>query len=126
MDRNKEFEKFLGEMMSAEATDIESPHISLVNEARERIFVRKKSVPEEPIFLERLLTFFRLDFKFYHLGLSLLLISAGIFYVNEPNYNTNDSSAFVQYNEALSINNTTISVNSSTMLTSIPTLVIRN
>jgi len=126
MDRTKDFEKFLTEMMSAEATDIQSPHASLVYGARETILARKKIINEQPGFPERFINFFRLDFKFYHVGLSLLLISAGIFYVSEPNYTTNDASGFIHYDEALSIKNTTISVNSSTMLTSIPTLVIRN
>ena len=126
MDRNKDLEKFLGEMMSVEATDIQSPHPSLVWEAREKIMARKKVVKERSNFFDRLISFFRLDFKFYHVGLSLLLISAGIFYLNEPNYNSSDSSNFIHYDEALSIKNATISVNSSTMLTCIPTTVIRN
>ena len=126
MDRANDFEKFLTERMSVEATDIQSPHSFLAFEARERVLARKKITSEQPGFLEKCIHFFRLDFKFYHVGLSLLLISAGVFYVNEPNYTNNDSSAFNHYDEALSIKNTTISVNSSTMLTSIPTLVIRN
>lgn len=126
MDRNKEFEKFIGEIMSAEATDIEMPHPSHVWEARAKIMERKKIVKERSTLLESFISFFRLDFKVYHVGLSLLFISAGIFYLNEPTYSSSGASDFIQYNEALSIQNTTISVNSSTMLTCIPTTVIRN
>ena len=126
MNATKDLEKFLEEIMSAEVTDIQSPHLSLVNEARQKIFTRKKIVREEVSLLNRLILFFTRDFKFYPIGLSLLLISGGIFYISEPDYNTDSATHFMNYNEVLSITNTTISVNSSTMLTSIPTLVIRN
>jgi|GEM_PF-2924399 len=126
MDTRKDFRNFLSEMMSAEASDIESPNPALVFAARDRVLARKKVMKEHLNFFDKLLLFFRLDFKFYHVGLSLLIISAGFFYVNEPNYTSDNSSSFSSYSEALSITNTTISVNSSTMLTSIPTLVIRN
>lgn len=126
MDRQKELDNFLGEILSAEASDIESPNPALIFAARQRVMARKQVAEEKISFTERLLLFFKLDFKFYHVGLSLLFISAGIFYLNEPNYNANGSGSFIHYDESLSIKNTTISVNSSTMLTSIPTTVIRN
>ncbi|PBQ33297.1 hypothetical protein CNR22_16450 [Sphingobacteriaceae bacterium] len=126
MDRKKELDNFLGEILSVEASEIESPNPALIFAARERVLARKKVETANTSFLERFLLFFKLDFKFYHVGLSLLLISAGIFYLNEPNYTSNSAGNFISYDESLSIKNTTISVNSSTMLTSIPTLVIRN
>lgn len=126
MDKQKELDNFLGEIMSAEASDIESPNPALLFAARQRVMARKKVTEEKISLLERLLLVFKVDFKFYHVGLSVLLISAGIFYLNEPNYSTNSAGSFIGYDESLSIKNTTISVNSSTMLTSIPTTVIRN
>lgn len=126
MEKNKDFEKLLGEILSPDASDIESPHPSLVYNAREKVLARKKVVREPVFSFSSLIQFFKLEFRFYHVGLSVLFISIGLFYVNEPNYSDPGSSGFSQYNNSLSIKNTTISVNSSTMLTSIPTLVIRN
>jgi hypothetical protein len=126
MERNKDLEKLLGEMLSPDTADIESPHASLVYTAREKILARKKVVREPVFSFSRIIEFFKLEFRFYHVGLSVLLISIGMFYVNDSNYSSQNSPGFSQYNDALSIKNTTISVNSSTMLTSIPTLVIRN
>lgn len=126
MDAQKDLETFLGEIMSADATEINAPHPALLWEAREKIMARKKVLNPGFSFFDRLIAFFRLDFKFYHVGLSVLLICAGIFYVNEPSYNNGSNGGFMQYKESLSISNTTISVISSTMLTSIPTTVIRN
>jgi hypothetical protein len=127
MDRAKDLEKLLGEMMSPEATEIQSPDLGYMYKARAAVAARKKSeVAERAGFFEKLFLFFKLDFKFYHVGLSVLLIFAGIFYMTEPNYSAGNSQGFMEYHEALSIKNTTISVNSSTMLTSIPTTVIRN
>lgn len=126
MDRNKDFEKYLGELMSVEASYMPSPAAALVFEARKKVAARKKNIRIEISFIDQLIAFFRCDLKFYHVGVSVLLLTAGLFYVNEPNYSSGVNSGFMEYQEALSITNTTISVNSTTMLTSIPTMVIRN
>lgn len=126
MEKINDLEKLLKEAMSPCEADVEMPDPSLVHHAREIVRSRKKTVTERYGFFTLLTEFFKLELKFYHVGLTVLLISAGIFYVNEPNYNNTDAAGLIQYNEALSIKNNTTSVNSSTMLTSIPTLVIRN
>ncbi|WP_317900226.1 hypothetical protein [Aurantibacillus circumpalustris] len=126
MDRNKDLDKYLGELMSVEALDMVACDISLVLAARKKVAARKKTIRVEISFIDQLTGFFRFDLKFYHVGVSVLLISAGLFYVNEPNYNSSVNAGFMEYKDALSITNTTISVNSTTMLTSIPTMVIRN
>ena len=126
MDRNKDLENFLGELMSADASGISAPSPALVAEARQKVLLHKKQVKKRSS-ISDLFTFLSgLNVKLYHVGISVLLVSAGIFYLNEPSYHSGDSSGFMQYKESLSITNTTISVNSSTMLTSIPTTVIRN
>lgn len=120
-------EKRIEEMMSPEATDIQSPDLGYMYKARAAVMARRKpEAAERAGFVDKLILFFKLDFKFYHVGLSVLLVSAGIFYVTGPDYSAGNSAGFMEYHEALSIKNTTISVNSSTMLTSIPTTVIRN
>lgn len=127
MDRAKDLEKILGEIMSPENTEIQSPDLAYMYEARAKVMARKKVSKEHTMgLIERFILFIKLDFKFYHVGISLLLVSAGIFYVTEPNYSSGNPAGLIEYQEALSIKNTTISVNSSTMLTSIPTTVIRN
>lgn len=112
--------------MSPYGADMDMPDPSLVYNARAIVQARKKTAAERPGLLSMLAAFFKLELRFYHVGLTVLLISAGIFYVNEPNYNSADAAGLVHYNDVLSIQHTTVSVNSSTMLTSIPTLVIRN
>ena len=126
MNRSKDLEKLLEETMSAEATDVQVPHPTFFYEAREKVAARKKLATAQAGFLDQLAAFFRFHLKFYHVGLCLLLISGGVLYVSEPSYTSVGSSGFIPSGDALSIQNTTISVNSSTMLTSIPTLVIRN
>jgi hypothetical protein len=126
MDTHKDYEKFIADIMSTDTSDIQSPAPSLVIAAREKVFLRKKTIHIEISVLDQVMAFFKLNFKFYHVGLSALLICGGMLYLNEPNYNSKNAAGFMDYKEALSITNTTISVNSSTMLTSIPTMVIRN
>lgn len=126
MDTHKDFEKFIAEAMSTGTSEIQNPSSSLVLTAREKVFARKKTIHIEISLFDQLMAFFKLNFKFYHVGLSALLICGGMLYLNEPNYNSKNATGFMDYKEALSITNTTISVNSSTMLTSIPTMVIRN
>jgi hypothetical protein len=126
MDKNRDLERFLEDTMAVDGMDISVPHPSLMYEARQKIAARKKPVVENRNIFLILLDFLKLELKFYHVGLSIMLIFAGVFYFNEPNYNTVNTSDLIYDHSSLSIKNTTISVNSSTMLTSIPTLVIRN
>jgi hypothetical protein len=126
MEKNKDLENLLRDVLSPDGSDIESPHPSLVYNAREKVLHKKNPIREPGFSFRDLIVFFKLEFKFYHVGVSFLLICAGVFYVNEPDYSGSGSASLNPYNDALSIKNTTISVNSSTMLTSIPTLVIRN
>ncbi len=119
-------ETLLKDRFSPEASGIESPDLLMVFEARQKVLSRKTPARKSEDFFRMLMSFFQLELRFYHVGLSLLLISGGIFYLNEPNYNHHVHSGLSAYNDVLSINNSTVSVNSSTMLTSIPTLVIRN
>ena len=122
----KQFESLLKERLSPEEAGIERPDLLLVFEARQKVMSRKTPVRKSEDIFRMLMSFFQLELRFYHVGLSLLLISGGIFYLNEPNYDHHVHSGLSAYNDVLSINNSTVSVNSSTMLTSIPTLVIRN
>lgn len=120
------FETLLKDHFSPESSGIETPDLLMVFEARQKVLSRKTPARKSEDLFRMLMSFFQLELRFYHVGLSLLLISGGIFYLNEPNYNHHVHSGLSAYNDVLSINHTTVSVNSSTMLTSIPTLVIRN
>lgn len=126
MNTPSPLETLLKDHLSAEASGIESPDILVIFEARQKVLSRKTPARKSEDFFRMLTSLFQLELRFYHVGLSLLIISGGIFYLNEPTYNHNAHSALGAYNDVLSINNSTVSVNSSTMLTSIPTLVIRN
>jgi hypothetical protein len=122
---NKDLEKLLRMTMSVNKAGIDAPDPSLVFEARKKIQARRRTTFELHDFITLVLNFFRQELRVYHLGLTILVIFVGMFYVNEPNYNSGTTSG-IHYDDALSIKNSTVSVNSSTMLTSIPTLVIRN
>jgi hypothetical protein len=125
MEKNKEFEEFLYRTMSPE--EFSAPDIELVKEARKKVLARRKASQEESVkLLDKLIGYFNLQLRFYHLGISVLLVFAGFFYFNDRDYSRTDGSGLMEYHADLSINNTTVSVTSSTMLTSIPTLVIRN
>lgn len=124
METKKEFEKLLSEGMCVE--DIRVPDVAFMYDARARVLAKRKNSTARPGLLEMLLHFFGKELRLYHLGVSALLVSAGIFYLNEPNYAGGGDAELIGFRQEMSIHNTTISVNSSTMLTSIPTLVIRN
>ncbi len=126
MNTHTHFEELLKESLSHDTAGIAAPDPLLVFEARQKVLSRKKEARSPRHLMQNILQFFTLELRFYHVGLSLLLISAGFFYVNEPNYSGHVNSELSAYHDALSTANSTISVNSSTMLTSIPTLVIRN
>lgn len=122
---NNELDQLLKSAMSANESGIAAPETWLVDEARRKVMARKNTAKQLPAFLEQLFSFFTRELRFYHVGLSILLVSGGVFYMNEPNYGTSDPAGSL-YSDQLSAKNNTISVTSSTMLTSIPTLVIRN
>jgi hypothetical protein len=122
MNTTKHFEKILRGAMSTEELEMETPDLSLVQNARRMVEARKKPTIEKQDFFSNLLAFFKLELKFYHVGVSVLLVSGALFYMNEPNYGSANVSVLSHDDGILSLKNTTISVNSSTMLTSIPTL----
>ena len=127
MKTKREVDDLLYEHLSATAIEFEAPSLGSMNEARFLIASRKKTSEKKEnffVFLYRLLI---PDLKLYPIGMSLLIICACTIYFNDTTYShagAHDLSLSNQH--SLSINNTTISVTSSTMLTSIPTLVIRN
>ena len=110
--------------MSPDHANISVPGLSHVSLARETIMARKQNTGKKPLLRSLVFSLLHFDLKFYHLGISVLLIMIGTFYISESNYNANGSPVFSNHNyNTLSIkSSTTISVNSSTMLASIPTL----
>jgi hypothetical protein len=126
MERHQDTDLLLHRLLSPDSADLPSPALALVQKARESVISRKNVQRPGPAFLNHLLSFFRLDLKFYHAGLCLLLLFGGICYMNAPSYNSADPSGFIHSSEILSVKHSTVSVNSSTMLTSIPTNLIRN
>jgi hypothetical protein len=123
MEQNKNIHELLSNRMASEAADIETPGLLHVIAARNAVLARKKVAKEKTNFLSRILPFFNPDLKFYHLGISVLLITFSTIYITETHYSPTGSPGFSDHSyNNLSIKNSTISVNSSTMLTSIPTL----
>ena len=127
MKTKREVEDLLFEQMSANAIEFEAPSLSAMNEARFLIAARKKTTEKKEsifVYLWRLLI---PDLKLYPIGMSVLIICACTIYFKDTSYTPSSASDLILNNQnALSIKNSTISVTSATMLTSIPTLVIRN
>jgi hypothetical protein len=124
METNKKLQHFLGENMAWENTEMEAPGLSAMSAAREAVMARKKMAEERKPFISLLLSVLNFDLKFYHLGISVLLIMVGTFYITESHYDVTGNSGFSgnAYNTLSIKSPTAVSVNSSTMLTSIPTL----
>lgn len=126
METQKHFDKQFSECLSAENSGIQAPPLALMWEARNKVAARKQELMIKPSMLESFVFFIRLHLRSYPLGVSLLLISSGFFYLNEPKYSSVGGSEYSGDQNLISLHTTTISVTSSTLLTSIPTLVIRN
>jgi hypothetical protein len=127
MENKNDLEKLFRQSMSLNELNINEPDISLVNEARKRILLRKQLVKKE----RTIFSFFELVFlsklKFYQVGFSVLLTCICLIYSLELNRTRKSDGEFSSFSASVLASNTpTISVNSSTLLTSIPTLIIRN
>jgi hypothetical protein len=111
----------------------------LVNEAREKIKLRKRPLPEREGFFDTLVNLFRFQLKTYQIGIATVLLIAGLFYfLNRGAENGN--SVFISQNAAnnYSVSSSTVlasltqytnnktATSSSTVLTSIITFVVRN
>jgi hypothetical protein len=132
-------ENFLKNKLSINELDLDTPDLSLVNEAREKILSRKKQNIQKVGFLTFIFSYFDFKVKAYQVGIAMLLIAGGIFYFTSLENKTN-TDAFVSRNAAnnYSISSSTVlasltqytnnktATNSSTVLTSIITFVIRN
>ncbi len=128
MENNNQLDKFLSNKMSVDNLDVETPDLSAMEEARKKVLLRKQPVKkEEKNFLFWLTAIFQSKLKFYQLGVSVLLTCICLMYSLDINESTKKSSGFENYTTGMvASKNATVSVNSSTLLTSIPTLIIRN
>ena len=127
MENNNELNKFLSNKMSIDNLEFEAPDISKMEEARQKILLRKKPVKEEKELFLWLANMIKPRLKFYQLGVSVLLTGICLIYSLEIDENTKNNNGFEGYTtDMVASKSPTISVNSSTLLTSIPTLIIRN
>jgi len=123
---NSALNEFIREHLSPERPPQASPDPLLVFEARQTVLNHgKKSQTGQ--WLQAVSSFFTTEVRMYHLGISMLLMFFSFFYCQRINESSINTSSLSHYSEdAFALTNHTISVTSSTMLTSIPTLVIRN
>lgn len=127
MENKNDLEKLFRQSMSLNALNINEPDISLVNEARKKILMRKQTVKKERTIFSFFELFFFSKLKFYQVGFSVLLTCICLIYSLELNRTRKSDGEFSSFSASVLASNTpTISVNSSTLLTSIPTLIIRN
>lgn len=127
MENKNELEKLFRETMSVDELIISDPDISLVSEARKKILLRKQPLKKARAKFSFFDQLFSSKLKFYQVGFSVLLTCICLVYSLEMNHNSKNGEEFTSFsNTVLASNTPTISVNSSTLLTSIPTLIIRN
>lgn len=132
-------ENFLKNKLSIDELGLETPDISLVNAAREKVLLRKKQPVQKDGFLTFISSYFNFEIKAYQAGLATLFIVSGIFYfTSTDNKNTNGSFVSQNATNNYSISSSTVlasltqytnnktATNSSTVLTSIITFVVRN
>jgi hypothetical protein len=130
---------FLKNKLSVDDLNMETPDISLVNNAREKIRSRQQTLPEKENFFDRLLGLIRFQLKPYQLGIASVLIIGTLFYFINTKTEKNGE-ALVSQNATTnySISSSTVlasltqytnnktATSSSTVLTSIITFVVRN
>jgi hypothetical protein len=127
MENKNELEKLFRETMSVDELIISDPDIALVSEARKKILMRKQPLKKERTKFSFFDQLFSSKLKFYRVGFSILLTCICLVYSLEINHNSKNGGVFNDFSTTVLASNTpTISVNSSTLLTSIPTLIIRN
>lgn len=132
-------DNFMKNKLSVDNLNLETPDISLVNEARLKIMVRKKAAAEKESFYDLIFNFFHFQLKPYQAGIAALLIAAGIFYfINNQTSKTESGllskNATTNYTISTSTvlasltqyTNNKTATSSSTVLTSIITFVVRN
>lgn len=131
-------ENFLKNKLSIDDLNIDCPDISLVNDAREKIKHRKKSITAKENSFDWIFNFFS-SVKPYRTGIAAVLFIAGVFYFINSQTGKNDS-VLVSQNATTnySISSSTVlasltqytnnktATSSSTVLTSIITFVVRN
>lgn len=130
---------FLKNKFSVDDMNIETPDISLVNDAREKIKLRKKQTPEKESFFDLVLNLFQLQLKPYQAGIASVLLIGGLFYfINTKTEKGNgvlvSQNATTNYSISTSTvlasltqyTNNKTATSSSTVLTSIITFVVRN
>ena len=124
---NSAFNNYIKEHLLHESSSLPCPDPLLVFEARQTVINRGKKRAAGQHWAQGILAFLTTEVRMYHLGISMLLVFFSFFYFQGFNQATHSNSSFAHYSEdAFALTNHTISVTSSTMLTSIPTLVIRN
>ncbi len=132
-------ENFLKNKLSIDDLDLETPDISLVNEARGKIMRRKKQSSENEHFFSHVFNFFPFQLKPYQAGIvAILIIAAGFYFINSGTKNNNAVLISQNASSNYSISTSTVlasltqytnnktATSSSTVLTSIITFVVRN
>ena len=130
---------FLKNKLSVDELNIETPDISLVNDAREKIKARKQPVIERESFFDQLSGFFQFHLKPYQAGMAAVLVIGSLFYfINKQtgngdiplvsqnattNYSISSSTVLASLTQ---YTNNKTATSSSTVLTSIITFVVRN
>jgi hypothetical protein len=123
--KNEEFDQMLKDFMSIENSELELSPLQNMDLMRRRVASRKQRSMTANRWKRFLQNLINIRIEQYQVGFSMLIISAGLFWFAE---NPNPSSSISDLGSAstYTLVTNTVCVSSSTMLTSIPTLVIRN
>lgn len=125
--------------LSVDTLNLETPDISLVTAARDKIKLRKKEIPAKVSFFDSILHLIRFELKTYQVGIASVLIIGALFYfINSKtekesgvlvsqgatsNYSISSSTVLASLTQ---YTNNKTATSSSTVLTSIITFVVRN
>lgn len=133
---DKQTHRYLKQKLSVDELEIQSPPLSLVQNAR--LLVEARKSPQEIKSPKRFLDFFNFEISIYKAGFAALFIVVAVLYVSKQKYAHNEIASSNDHNKNTSINSSTVlasltqytnnkaSVNSSTVLTSIITFVAKN
>ena len=132
-------DNFLKNKLSVDELNMDSPDITLVNDAREKRKLRKKQAPEKESFFDMVADLFQFQLRSYQVGIASVLIIGSLFYfINTKteksgsvlvsqnattNYSISSSTVLASLTQ---YTNNKTATSSSTVLTSIITFVVRN
>jgi len=127
MHFKKDIDQALIEQLSVENSGIPQPDPLLVFEARQVVLRRKPRIYKLPSVVFAIFRHVSSALKHYQVGFSAAVMATAIFWISEMTPDYSGQTAYRDFSDTVySMSEGAAPVTSSTMLATIPTLVIRN